>query len=195
MSKIEKKEQGATVTRNSWFRRFSHIPKTAARGVLKVNADIDPNLVTILGGIIDEDASLEAAELNSDGKVHFRASLPILGKYLTSKALDWFDGSLATVKNEIKPGSHNTRFGGTLDASIDKLGNLGSGIARIVTAHKRGDKYGEFAATVATLTNPLSAYFRAEGETKGEEFPESGNGLKKKDILGFVGTQLGRNAL
>ena len=121
--------------------------------------------------------------------------MTFLKSFIKSISYDWFDGAVAERKNQIKPGSHDTREGGRLDACYDKLCRLAGGTSRMITAWRRGDRYGEIVAGAATVTAPLSAYYRADGESRGEKFNESGNGLKKKDILGFFGTQLGGNLL
>lgn len=145
--------------------------------------------------LLTVDASIEAAELNKDGKTHFATSLPVLKSFVASIFLDWLDGALAERKNEINPGSHDTKRGGTWDACCDKLCRLVGGVSRMVTARRKDDWYGEIVAGAATATAPLSAYYRSNGESNGEKFTESGNGIKKLDILGFFGTQLGGNFL
>lgn len=195
MSKVEQEVPGAPETRNSWFRKFSVVPKTLAKGILWVDPNADPNDYTRRSLTSAIDASIDSAKLNADGKVHFRDSLPPLKSFVKSIFFDWLDGALAARKNEINPGSHDTREGGRLDACYDKLCRLAGGTSRMVTAYRRGDRYGEIVAGAATVTAPLSAYYRADGESRGEKFNESGNGIKKKDILGFLGTQLGGNLL
>ncbi|GEM_PF-6273795 len=194
MSKAEK-IPGTTVTRNSWYRRFSIIPQTAAKVALWVDPELDPNDLTRKSLAEAWEASEDAAWLNADGKFHFRDSLPIVGKFAKSMFLDWFDGAAAERKNQIKPGSHDRKKGGALDASCDKLCRLVGGISRMVTAYRRRDWYGVAIAGLATIAAPGSAYFRAAGEKRGEKFGENGNGFKNVDILGFLGTQLGGNFL
>lgn len=206
---MEKEERipGTTKTRNSWFRRFSVIPKTAAKVALWVDPELDPNDLTQKSFAKAWEASEDAARLNADGKFHFRDSFPIVRKFGESMFLDWFDGAAAERKNQIKPGSHDTKKGGALDASCDKLCRLVGGISRMVTAYRRGDWYGVAVGGLATMAASGSAYYRSEGEERGEKFDENGNGfkneeglkerkgLKKVDILGFLGTQLGGNFL
>ena len=207
MSKVEQAIPGTTVTKNSWFRRFSVIPKIVAKGVLWVNPDTDPNDITRRSLAKAWEASEEAARLNADGKVHFRESLPIVEEFGESMFLDWLDGPVAERKNQIAPGSHDTKKGGALDASCDKLCRLVGGVSRMVTAYRRGDWYGVLMAGAATIAAPASAYYRSAGEERGEKFGENGDGFKneeglghrkwfkKVDILGFLGTQLGGNFL
>lgn len=195
MSKLEQEIPGATETRNSWYRRFSFVPQTFAKVALWVDPELDPNDLTRESLAKAWEASEDAARLNADGKFHFRESFPIVKKFAKSMFLDWFDGAAAERKNQISPGSHDTKKGGALDASCDKLCRLVGGVSRMVTAYRRGDWYGVFVAGAATLVAPGSAYYRSAGEKRGERFDESGGGIKKKDFLGFFGTQLGGNFL
>lgn len=190
----ERSPLSISVTRNSSLRRRgAFIPETTARAIHKVVPDLNPNVLTAISAFLTTVASFASERRNRNGEISFHASKKEGVILAFAQTLDVLDGALAREVNRVTPGKHGTRWGGLWDALNDRWGAASMGISRIVAANKRGDKYGEFVAKTATLTNPLSSFFRAEGESKGEIFPESGRGFK--DPLGFFGTHLGRTLL
>lgn len=187
---IGRRNLGVSETRNSPVRTaLSFIPEAVARVVHEKVPWITPNQVTFTSAVATLAATLLAERRIRKGG-DFKSSrieLIILGIAL---ALDFFDGSLAREFNKLTPEKHNTTWGGMWDAVNDRWGAGVMGISRIVAAHRRGDRVGEFFASLATLTNPLPALLKARGESKFQVYPETSNPLR--DPLGFFGVHLGR---
>lgn len=181
--------QGDSLTRNSSLRNSFAIKNKI--GEILAKAGIDPNWITEAGGLAALASVVELTRQNLDGKSHFYKVLRGGGGIAAALILDSIDGATADAKNKIEPGSHDTQFGGALDASIDKGVSVAMSASKMVTAYKREDWYGLVVAAVSGITHPLSALYRAEGEARGEKFAESKSFFK--DPLYFGGTQLGRN--
>lgn len=194
---------GISETRNSGIRaQLTFIPELTAKLIHERVPDLTPNQITLASAGATLAATLMAARrIREDGD--FKSSIKELITLGIALALDFFDGSLAREINKLTPEEqarkdegekipekHNTKWGGMWDAVNDRFGAAVMGLSRIVAAHRRGDRIGEFFATLATLTNPLPALLRALGESKFQVYPESSNPLR--DPAGFFGVHVGR---
>lgn len=175
MVEAKSKSLSSSETRNGFLRKkLGFFPETVAKFILDRNGDFSPNAITSA-----------SAALTTVGSI--RGNIGLLAGALS---LDFFDGAVAREKNLRNPGSHDTRMGGLLDNLNDRYGSAVMGITRIVAAHRRGDKYGKTAATVATLTAPVPSYLKSRGEMQLQTYPEAG-----KNPLDFFGTHAGRTLL
>lgn len=178
-------------TRNSSIRQYlAFIPESTARTVHRILPNLSPNHVTLASSLATLYVGIQAGRRNINGEVDFAHSRGELVVLALAQGLDFFDGSLAREIKKVGDREHDSRLGGMLDSLNDRWGALVMGVSRMASANRRGDRYGEFVARLATLTNPWPSYLRAEGEANLKVFPESG-----KNPLEFFGTHAGRTLL
>lgn len=202
-------EEGRYITRNNGFRKqFKVVTEKIAEGILKVNPDFNPNVISFASGVLTTIAVIAATRKLLRGEISFEDLKGEAGLLIGAQVLDGVDGSVATVKNRKTPAElawekehkkklpekHNTTVGGSVDAGVDRGGALVMGAARIVVSFltQRGWRkvWGVTAAVTSTLTGVRGSQLRAAEEEQGKTVPETTD--PRKDPLGFGGTHLWR---
>lgn len=175
-------------TRNSAIRERIAGPIDRIAGALHGKfPDLTANELTLMGTIGVAIGSAIAAGRNPDDHKEYSKHTAIsLGITIASVATDALDGALARkiAAEDPQKTNHN---GHIVDAISDRAQELILSLSRAISAGKRRDPLGEFAALSAGVTSPLPSIIRAFSEKKGNAVPESGKG-----IIGLAGTRVGR---
>jgi phosphatidylglycerophosphate synthase len=188
MSNVESKTDSVSVTRNSEIRRkLAGTIDSITQKLHEAFPDAIANDITLLGvigtGVGAGIASMRDGDHSQKDDVLTGLSTVI---NIASQGTDAFDGSMARLisKETHQPMNPN---GQLYDVASDRLGELLLSLGRVISAEKRHDSLGSFAALATAVTSPLPSTARAYAESKGTAVPETGKG-----VLGLVGTRVGR---
>jgi phosphatidylglycerophosphate synthase len=185
---VECNTGSVSVTRNSEIRgKLAGTIDSITRKFHELFPDVTANDITLLGAIGTGIGAGIAAMRNGDHSPKDTTLTALsLTTITTSQLSDAFDGSMARLISKEKNQPLNPN-GQLFDAASDRLGELLLSLGRVISAEKRNDTLGSYAAIATAVTSSLPSTARAYAESKGTAVPETGKG-----VLGIVGTRVGR---
>ena len=159
----------------SGLREITRVPidKLAER-LVKAYPAINPNAITLLGGLCSEIASKAAKDGNTLASIAFGSA---------SLGLDGLDGAVARALKKIF--GRNNPLGDPLDTAVDKYSESKLAQTTMINALDDGNRLDAILALLLAGSITLPALFRALEKERGHKPNEAGEG----GILGTIGTR------
>ena len=150
---------------------------------------LTPNEVTWMGTIGVGVGSAASAMRNPESENFSKLTALSLGINTGFTLTDMIDGTLQRTIEAENPEKTNPN-GPWIDPVSDRLQELFLSLSRSVSAHKRCDTFGQFAALATAVTSPGPSIAKTYAEKNNRLVPEIGKG-----IFGKVGNRVGRAVL